>query len=117
MIYSHEKKIVLDALKIYCDSNFYPVDKEKQTIAQKILKRLKEEHDPIGGFCFGDYQSFANDERGYDLTDEQVNDWMEQSRRWFDAGIGMSWDVMGIHLDEWINDNNIEKPIDKAEEG
>jgi hypothetical protein len=63
---------------------------------------------PIGGFCHGDYKSHA-EECGYVLTDDQVNDLMERSRKLFDAGIGLNWDVISDHLSYWAEENNIQK--------
>lgn len=116
MIFSHEKEAVKSALYIYMQeiSSGRVNIKEHYEIIQRVYNRLKNEHDPIGGFCFGDYKSYANNEYegGYDLTDEQVNDLMRASKKMFDAEIGMNWDVMSIHIDEWASENNIQKPID-----
>jgi hypothetical protein len=107
MILSHEKNTVIDALEFYCKESS-DSHAPARGIAGNILARLKEEHLPVGAFCHGDYKSHAQ-ECGYDLTDEQVNDLMEYSRRTFDAGIGISWDVISIHLDLWAEENNIQK--------
>ena len=108
MILSHEKEAVIKALEIYSKADLYKSDQPNQKIAANILERLKEEHLPVGAFCHGDYKSHAKD-CGYNLTDEQVNDLMEYSRRTFDASIGISWDVISIHLDMWAEENNIQK--------
>ena len=109
MILSHEKNTVIDALEFYCKEH-HGIDSHilASGIAGNILARLKEEHLPVGAFCHGDYKSHAKD-CGYDQTDEQVNDLMEYSRRTFDANIGISWDVISIHLDLWAEENNIQK--------
>ena len=120
MILTHEKKAVQDALYSYlqviASGKGSNADNANRQIIQNVYNRLRDEHDPVGGFCFGDYKSFANEENNHDLTDEQVNEWMSRSAHWFDASIGMSWDVMGIHLDMWLDDKKIEKTLDKAEE-
>lgn len=119
MIFSHEKEIVKDALHLYLmkiasgsleDKRIY------ENKAKNILNRLSKEAVPIGAFFFGDYQSFANEEKGYDLTDAQVNDLMEFSRKMFDAEVGMNWNMMETHLELWVSKNNIAILLDKDNE-
>ena len=112
MILSHEKEAVKAALHSYlmkiASGENRGNEKFYESQARNLYHRLIAEHLPVGGFCHGDYKSHAQD-CGYDLTDEQVNDLMEYSRRTFDANIGISWDVISIHLDLWAEENNIQK--------
>ena len=119
MIYLHEKKAVQAALYYYMQaiaSGRVSDDLGLNSIIRNIYDRSLSEHLPVGAFSFDDYKSHVK-EIGYDLTDEQVNDFMEESRRMFDATIGISWDVIAIHFHEWTTYNKIDlKPVDKAEE-
>jgi hypothetical protein len=108
MIYRHDSNVVLEI-----DGRAFPEHITEELGKQIVGLVLGEaEKHSVGGFSFDDYAEHAY-QNGYELTDEQVLDFMYESRRRFDASIGMNWGIMSDDLQEFVKAKGLEKNVEE----
>jgi len=104
----------LDAAKAFIQGIELVNDSSLTTLPPKKIRNKKkwevdvEEKDEIdlinvGGFVAGDVESQAA-ERGIELTNEQILEVLYIMEKRFDASIGMSWDVIDMCIDEYLEE-------------
>jgi len=105
---AHRSEAIKETRGLFEDGNSIPLFTGEIDELIINIDHHDKQPTPVGAFNFDDYKEQSESD-GYDLTDEQIADLMESSRRKFDASVGMGWDIMSLHISMWADDNDIQK--------
>jgi hypothetical protein len=50
---------------------------------------------------------YTAEEMGYTLNEKQAKEVLEEAKHRHDASIGINWDVLQVHIDFYVEENNI----------
>jgi hypothetical protein len=74
-------------------------------IAENNLKIVEEDDDILPGWDVSDILCQA-EEQGDKLTEKEAKEVMENISYGFDACIGVNWDVISMHIDDFVTERD-----------